>query len=261
MSLSFIDFEIPLLTALDKLGGSAKPVEVFPEIEKLMGLNPKAYPDEYEKYKSTAVKWKNKAAWAREYLKRKNQLDGSERGIWKITQIGKERLKQYKKTQKDPDEGLAPLMGVDTSISEEGVSPEEGFDRLENLQVHETGNILGVRGIVYEPINEQGVILLFAALCHDLGFMIEGIRSAFPDALLRRRNQKGNWNSCKAEFEFKSSSFKYHKHNPRQCNLIICWEHDWQDCPIEVISLKEKVKEFRQKKRQPADSGPVGRSD
>lgn len=245
MSLNFMEFEIPLLKALVKLGGKAKPAEVYPEVEKIMQLNSKNFPEEYEKYKSRAIKWKNKTAWAREYLKRKKQLDGSERGVWKITEIGKERLRHFNKTKKDPDEGLAPLLGVDELMSEEDLSPVEGFNRIENLQVHETGGILGVRGIVYEPINEQGVILLFAALCHDLGFMIEAIRSAFPDALLRRRNAKGTWNSCRAEFEFKSSSFRLHKHDPKQCDLIICWEHDWQDCPKEVICLKEKVKEFR----------------
>ncbi len=240
-----MDFEIPLLKALVKLGGKAKPIEVYPEVERIMGLNPMDFPEEYEKYKSRAIKWKNKTAWAREYLKRKRQLDGSQRGVWKITAIGKDRLNHFIKTRKDPDEGLAPLLGVDAAISDENVSPVEGFNKIENVQVHETGGILGVRGIVYEPINEQGVILLFAALCHELGFMIEGIRSAFPDALLRRKNTKGTWNSCRAEFEFKSSSFKYHKHDPKQCDLIICWEHDWQDCPKEVLCLKNRVEEFR----------------
>jgi hypothetical protein len=191
MGLNFMEFEIPLLKALVKFGGQAKPRDIFPEIEKTMGLSPDKSPEEYEKYKRGAIKWKNKTAWAREYLKRKRQVDGSEPGVWKITEIGRDRLRHLKKTKQDPDEGLAPLMGVDASISEEDVSPEEGFNKIEKLQIHETGDILGVRGIVYEPTNEQGVILLFAALCHDLGFMIEGIRSAYPDALLRRRNSKG----------------------------------------------------------------------
>jgi hypothetical protein len=69
------------LKALIKFGGKAKPAEVYPEVEKIMGMNPKGFPEEYEKYKRDAIKWKNKTAWARGYLKRKNQLDGSERGI------------------------------------------------------------------------------------------------------------------------------------------------------------------------------------
>ena len=99
MSLNFMEFEIPLLKALVKFGGKAKPAEVYPEVEKIMGLNPTDFPEEYEKYKSRAIKWKNKTAWAREYLKRKKQLDGSERGVWKITEIGKERLKTFQQNK------------------------------------------------------------------------------------------------------------------------------------------------------------------
>jgi len=60
MNLNFMDFEIPLLKALVKLGGKAKPGEVYPEVEKIMGLNTNEFPEEYQKYKSRAVKWKNK---------------------------------------------------------------------------------------------------------------------------------------------------------------------------------------------------------
>lgn len=246
MSFDFLDFEMPLLKALVKLGGKAKTKNVYPEVEKSMGLSLAKYPEEYETYQKGQIKWKNKTAWAREYLKRKGQLDGTERGIWKITDMGRDRVKIFTETRKDPDEGLAQIQGVDTAIAEnEDITPEEGFNRIENIQIHETGGILGVRGIVYEPVNEQGVILLFAALCHDLGFMIEGIRSSFPDALLRRRNNKGTWNSCRAEFEYKSSNFKVHKDNPSQCDIVICWEHDWAACHLEVLCLKEIVGKFR----------------
>ena len=244
MSLFFLDFEMPLLQALVNLGGKAKTTDVYPEVEKIMGLSASKYPEEYEKYPKGAVKWKNKTAWAREYLKRKNQLDGTERGVWKITDTGKERVRVFRATKKDTDEGLAVIQGVDPTIADNGnITPEEAFNRIENI--HETGGILGVRGIVYEPINEQGVILLFAALCHDLGFMIEGIRGGFPDALLRRKNAKGTWNSCRAEFEFKSSNFRQHKHDPKGCDIVICWEHDWQDCPLEVICLKDIAGNFK----------------
>ena len=246
MSLDFTDYEIPLLRALINLGGKAKTKDVYPEVEKIMGLSSEEYPEEYETYKHGEKKCRNRTAWAREYLKRKGQLDGSERGVWKITEIGCDRIKVLTETNKDPDEGLAQLQGIDTTIIEENdLNPAEGFKLIDTIQMHETGGILGVRGIVYEPINEQGVILLFAALCHDLGFMIEGIRSSFPDALLRRKNSKGTWSSCRAEFEFKSSNFKLHKHNPSQCHMIICWENDWADCPLEVLSLKEVVMNFR----------------
>jgi hypothetical protein len=43
MDLNFMDFEIPLLQALVKFGGKAKPKDVYPVVEKIMGLNPKDY--------------------------------------------------------------------------------------------------------------------------------------------------------------------------------------------------------------------------
>ncbi len=203
------------------------------------------HPEEYGKYKKGNVIWKNKVQWAREYLRRKGQLDGSERGIWRITATGQERVRIFEETGKDLDEGLAKLQGIDPNIEKPDQKPEEVFREIEEVKLHETGDILGVRGIVYEPINEQGVILLFAALAHELDFRIEGIRAPFPDALLRRKNSKGTWKSCSAEFEYRSSHFKNHKHDPNQCDLIICWEHDWKQCPIEVLSLKEVARKFR----------------
>jgi hypothetical protein len=43
------------------------------------------------------------------------------------------------------------------------------------------------------------------------------------------------------EFEFKSANFLTHGHDLSKCDLIVCWVHDWRDCPIEVISLKDYV--------------------
>lgn len=245
MPLSFTDYEIPLLQALIKLGGSAKTANAYPIVDEIMKQKLSEHPEEYGKFKKGQVIWMNRVQWAREYLKKKGQLDGSEWGIWKITQSGRERVRIFQETGRDQDEGLAKLHGVEPEIEEREEEPEEAFRKIEETQLHETGDILGVRSIVYEPINEQGVILLFAALAYELDFRIEGIRSKFPDALLRRKNIKDRWISCKAEFEYRSSDFKTHGHDPWQCDLIICWEHDWEDCPIEVLSLKEVARKFK----------------
>lgn len=245
MSLSFIDYELPLLNALIELGGSAKPKDIYPLIEKSMRKELDKNSLEYGTYKMGEIIWQNKIQWAREYLKRKGQLDGSVWGIWTITPQGIERAERARVTGIDPDEGLAKLQGVDTETDKYDLDPKIAFKQLDEIQIHETGDILGVRGIVYEPINEQGVILLFAALAYELDFRIEGIRIKFPDALLRRKNAKGRWISCRTEFEFKSSEFKNHGHDAKDCDLIICWEHDWKDCPLEVLSLKEISEKFK----------------
>ena len=244
MALPFFDYEIPVLKALTKLGGSARTKDVYPVVEELMLPKLKNHPEEYGHYKLPAdIIWKNKTQWAREYLKRKDQLDGSIRGVWTITEAGKERLRLFEKTSRDPDEGRATIEGIDPAAAETEEAPEKVFDRLERIQDH--GDVLGVRGIVYEPINEQGVVLLFAAVCYDLGFRIEGIRTKFPDALLIRKNDKGTFSKCLAEFEFRASNFLMHKHPLNGCDLIICWENDWHDCPIEALELKRIVKKFK----------------
>lgn len=241
MGLTFFDYEIPVLKALIKLSGSVKTGEVYPVVEEIMSDRLKNHPEERGHYKvQTDIIWKNKTQWAREYLKRKGQLDGSIRGVWTITNSGRERLRIFEITGKDPDEGKAKLEGIEPEIAETSESPEKVFDKIESMQEH--GDILGIKGMVYEPINEQGVILLFASICYDIGFRIEGIRTRFPDAQLIRKNEKGNFSKCFAEFEFKSSNYQMHNHPMEGCDLIICWEHDWVDCPIEVLCLKDIIK-------------------
>lgn len=244
MALTFFDYEIPVLKSLEKLGGSAKTKDVYSVVENLMLPKLKNHPEEYGHYKiQTDIIWKNKTQWAREYLKRKGQLDGSIHGIWTITDTGKERLRIFEATGKDVDEGKAIIEGIDSSVAESEDKPEKAFDRIERM--HETGDILNFRGIVYEPINEQGVILLFATICYDLGFRLEAIRTKFPDAILKRKNQYGNFSPCLAEFEFKAANYKLHNHPIKGCDLVICWENNWDRCPIEILDLKKEVKKFK----------------
>ena len=49
------------------------------------------------------------------------------------------------------------------------------------MNFDEFGDVLNFRGMIYEPINEQGVVALFSMIAQDLGFQIEGIREDFPD--------------------------------------------------------------------------------
>ena len=100
------------------------------------------------------------------------------------------------------------------------------------------GKLINFRGLVYAPVNEQGVVFLFGKVAHDLGMYVELIRTGYPDCIAKRYVGKERWEDVKIEFEYKSSHFK---HDPRGVDIIVCWEHDWPDCPrsIEVIELKE----------------------
>ncbi len=109
--------------------------------------------------------------------------------------------------------------------------------------------VLGPRidfhGLLHAPVNELGVVYLFGILSQELGFVVESVQAGFPDCQAKRRLPKGRWQSVQIEFEFKSSNFIVHGHNLTKCDMIICWEHDWTDCPIEVISLKDIVEKQR----------------
>ncbi|HUT89284.1 MAG TPA: hypothetical protein VMY37_07295 [Thermoguttaceae bacterium] len=102
------------------------------------------------------------------------------------------------------------------------------------------GDLINYRGFVYGPVNEMGVVALFAKLSEEMGFIIEEVRPQFPDCIARRQVDKG-WERVAIEFEFKSSNFHQHGHDPDACDLIVCWEHDWEGCPVPVLALKPCV--------------------
>jgi hypothetical protein len=102
------------------------------------------------------------------------------------------------------------------------------------------GDLINFRGLVYSPVNEDGVVFLFGRVVDDLHMYIEEIKPGFPDCVARRFTGKG-WERTLIEFEYLSSNFKQHGHNPDDCDVIVCWEHDWKGCPIEVIELKTEI--------------------
>ena len=115
------------------------------------------------------------------------------------------------------------------------------------------GDLINFRGFVYGPVNEMGVVALFAKLSEELGFIIEEVRAAFPDCIARRQVDKG-WERVAIEFEFNSSNFRQHGHDPDACDLIVCWEHDWESCPVPVLALKPYIADT-----QANVSGPLKR--
>jgi hypothetical protein len=108
------------------------------------------------------------------------------------------------------------------------------------------GNPISIPGLVYSPVNEQGVVFLFSKYHDKLGIQsIECIRAAFPDAIGLRKIGKEQNERVNIEFEFKSSGFKGHLNKVRSDEhyIIVCWEDDWRNHPkdIEVIELKTSI--------------------
>lgn len=105
------------------------------------------------------------------------------------------------------------------------------------------GKLINFRGLVYAPVNENGVIFLFGRVAADLNMYVETIRPGYPDCVAKRYIGKGKWEELRIEFEFRSSDFIRHRHHPADCDAIVCWIHDWAECPknIEVIELQAVV--------------------
>jgi len=90
---------------------------------------------------------------------------------------------------------------------------------------------------MFIPKNEQGVVMLFGLLAQQHGWGVVSIRSEYPDAVLR----DGNGEEWIAEFEFMASNFVEHKHDHRECDLIVCWENDYPKCSLPIIELKSQA--------------------
>ena len=53
------------------------------------------------------------------------------------------------------------------------------------------------------------------------------------------------WAAVRIEFEYKSSAFRLHWHDPNACDLVVCWLHDWPGCPVEVLELRSVIRDLR----------------
>lgn len=86
------EIEIPLLKTLDRLGGEAKPMDIYPEVAKYFPALTEVELTQRMESTPSVGKWNNIVQWTRQSLVTKNELDGSQRGIWKITELGRKRL-------------------------------------------------------------------------------------------------------------------------------------------------------------------------
>lgn len=113
--------------------------------------------------------------------------------------------------------------------------------RLENRPTY--GNPIDFRGLRHEPVNEDGVVFLFGMVAKELGYLVEAVQAGFPDCEAKRQVSAGRWQRVRIEFEFESRNFRDHGHAPQGCDVIVCWRHNWPDCPsnLEVVELSTVI--------------------
>ncbi len=129
-------------------------------------------------------------------------------------------------------------------------SSPPSFDERTEIKWEQTtgrvyGDFLNFRGLQHSPVNEQGVVFLFGMIAHELGYVVESVQTGYPDCSAKRRVGKDRWERVSIEFEFKSRSFRDHGHDPKGCNVLVCWEHNYPGCPVEVLELREAIKSLK----------------
>jgi hypothetical protein len=92
--------------------------------------------------------------------------------------------------------------------------------------------------LAYAPVNEMGVVFLFGVMAQQLGFVVHRLQTEFPDCEAMRRVGDERCQLVRIEFEFESRNFLKHMHEASGCDLIVCWRHNWPECPLEVLELK-----------------------
>lgn len=113
------------------------------------------------------------------------------------------------------------------------------------------GNPIDFRGLRHEPVNENGVVFLFGIVARELGYLIEAVQAGFPDCEAKRQIGPNKWQRVRIEFEFESRNFREHGHAQDGCDIIVCWRHNWAECPsnLEVVELASVIQSL-------ADSEP-----
>ncbi len=160
----FVRYLGPVLDALRKLGGSGTPREVVEQVARDLDV-----PEEFqsELMESGTPRFPNQVAWARFYLTREGLLDKSRRGVWSLTDRGREthlspaearklflkwvkvfRDEREKKQQAEPPPVDQPAPSADESASESHREellrvllelPPVGFERLCQRLLREAG--------------------------------------------------------------------------------------------------------------------------
>ena len=176
--------------------------------------------------------WDDVIEIARKYVKERKAAGPRKKKYNRLTSTGGAELAAVNGDEltSTHEEGLTTTQGNKTAGSRTNGNRKKPGEKV-------YGQPLVKQALATAPTNEAGVMCLFASLATALGFTMLHIQQAFPDCTAFRRGQDGLWRIVRIEFEFESRNFLAHGHDPRGCDLIVCWKHNWDSCPVEVVEL------------------------
>lgn len=89
------------------------------------------------------------------------------------------------------------------------------------------------------PKNEEELKRIFFKIEELLGFKDVRLYMTYPDASAFYNGKEIN-----IEFEYDSSKFKKHGHDENICDMIICWEHDYNSLKVPVLEISTLSKNW-----------------
>ncbi len=118
----FVRYFGPVLDALRALGNSGTPSEVREQVAKDLQLSESVLT---ETIPSGQSRFDNKVNWARFYLTRDGLLDGSERGVWRLTERGRGAQLTHEKALEIFKRLHSQLKAVNETAEESGAATKQ----------------------------------------------------------------------------------------------------------------------------------------
>jgi len=154
-----------------------------------------------------------------------------------------------------PDEGgdvgdpLLPDYHIEIHDSQKPViipdlTPEPPLEgRLKGERFH-------FRGMQFPPADRVGVVFLFGMVANELGFFLEtvGEGSGF-NGFRTHRLDETEWSPVRLLFVHHSAELIDKKDEIAVYTHLVCWEHDWSQCPLPVLALSVLIQELPNYKR------------
>jgi hypothetical protein len=218
--------------------------------------------------------------WLKGWKKNDGKKNDGQRNDWQKNSAQKEALHEQDSEKKDSQKEAPPQSNANVPAPVSALSPPQAgvsvlpppvqgkkcvtvtmlailfsmssLRALVPRRVYPDRPLLGapmdLPGFLFEPTNEMGVVLLFGMLFWRMGFMIESAQTGYPDCRAKLEVEPGRWQDVGIEFELYSRHFLAHRHDPRRADFIVCWIHDWKNCPpnLQVIELREVVRKLSQ---------------
>lgn len=164
-------------------------------------------------------------------------------GGWTETPRGMQEFAEEKGLEADCKDVLEMIKLHEARLNRRNKKFNTGDKKCNLGRVREGRPLYGMplteMALLFAPTNEAGVLYLFGMLARQIGMVLLHTQTEYPDCQVARMVEGGKWQLANAEIEFQSRNFLLHQHDARRCDVIICWEHNWPECPeeIEVVEL------------------------